>query len=202
MEFLKEILGEELYSQTKEKVDSYNQEHKDKPMKLVNLSEGNYVSKEKFDSKETEINTLKTQIDDANKEIQSYKDMDIDSIKESATNWETKYNDLVKEQKEAKEKSIREERTSAFFNDVKFASESARAGVIAQFNAKDFKYDEETGKFQGASEWLEELKTKDTGAFLSDVANPKFTTNPTAPTVDGSLDSIMNAMGLSEEKTK
>lgn len=196
MEFLKEILGEELYSQTKEKIDSYNQEHKDKPMKLVNLSEGNYVSKEKFDSKETEINTLKTQVDDANREIQSYKDMDIDSIKESASNWETKYNDLVKEQEEAKEKSIREERTNAFFNDVKFASESAKAGVIAQFNAKDFKYDEETQKFQGASEWLEELKTKDTGAFLSEVANPKFTTNPTAPKQSSTNDEIRKAMGL------
>lgn len=200
MEFLKEILGEELYSQTKEKVDSYNQEHKDKPMKLVNLSEGNYVSKDKFDTKETEVNNLKTQIEDANKEIQSYKDMDIDSIKESATNWETKYNDLVKEQKEAKEKSIREERTNAFFNDVKFASESAKAGVIAQFNAKEFNYDEESKKFQGASEWLEELKTKDTGAFLSDVANPKFTTNPSAPIVDGTADELREAMGLSTEK--
>ena len=49
---------------------------------------------------------------------------------------------------------------------------------------------------------VEDLKAKDTGAFLSDVVNPKFTENPTAPTLDGSLDSILNAMGLSEEKTK
>lgn len=200
MEFLKEVLGEELYSQAKEKVDSYNQTHKDKPMKLVDLSEGNYVSKEKFENRGTEINTLKTQIEDANKEIQSYKDMDIDSIKESASNWETKYNDLVKEQKEAKEKSIRDERTNAFFNEVKFASESAKAGVIAQFNDKGFKYDEESNKFLGAKEWLEDLKAKDTGAFLSDVANPKFTDSVNAPTSDSSMDAILNAMGLSEEK--
>ena len=200
MEFLKEILGEELYSQTKEKVDSYNNEHKDKPVKLVNLSEGNYVSKEKFDSKETELTNLKTQIEDANNEIQSYKDMDIDSIKKSAADWETKYNDLVKAQDDAKKESIRAERTNAFFNDVKFASESAKAGVIAEFNKKDFKYDEESNKFLGASEWLEDLKTKDTGAFLSDVANPKFTTNPTAPNNGGSMDDILEAMGLSEDK--
>lgn len=199
MEFLKEILGEELYSQTKEKVDSYNQEHKDKPLKLVDLSEGKYVSKEKFDSKETEITNLKTQIEDANKEIQSYKDMDIDSIKKSADDWKTKYEEMEANQKAEREKSIRNERTNAFFNDVKFASESAKAGVIAQFNEKDFKYDEETGKFQGASEWLEELKTKDTGAFLSNVANPKFTTNPTAPTNAGTHDEIRAAMGLAQK---
>lgn len=200
MEFLKEILGEELYSQTKEKVDSYNQEHKDKPVKLANLSEGNYVSKEKFDSKETEITNLKTQIEDANKEIQSYKDMDIDSIKKSATDWEAKYKELEENQKAEKEKSIRSERTNAFFSDVKFASESAKAGVIAQFNEKDFKYDEQTGKFQGASEWLEELKKNDVGAFQSEVANPKFTTNISAPTSDGSMDRILHAMGLDEKE--
>lgn len=200
MEFLKEVLGEELFSQTKEKVDSYNQEHKDKPIKLANLSEGNYVSKEKFDSKETEISNLKTQIEDANKEIQSYKDMDIDSIKKSAEDWETKFKELEENQKAEKEKSIRDERTNAFFNDVKFASESAKAGVIAQFNAKEFKYDEESGKFQGASEWLEELKKNDVGAFKSEVANPLFTTNISTPTVDGTADALREAMGVPTEK--
>lgn len=147
-----------------------------------------------------EKETLKTQLDSANEEIKSYKDMDIDSIKKSASDWETKYNDLVKEQNDAKEKSIRDERTNAFFNDIKFASESAKAGVIAQFNAKDFKYDEESKKFLGASEWLKDLQEKDSGAFLSEVANPKFTTTPTAPKIDGTADELREAMGLSVEK--
>lgn len=147
-----------------------------------------------------ERDTLKAQLEDANNEIQSYKDMDIDSIKESASNWETKYNDLVKAQEEAKKESIREERTNAFFNEVKFASESAKAGVIAEFNKKDFKYDEESNKFLGASEWLNDLKEKDTGAFLSEVANPRFTATPTAPTSDNSMDDILESMGLSDDK--
>ena len=147
-----------------------------------------------------ERDNLKTQINDANKEIQSYKDMDIDSIKKSAEDWKTKYEEMEANQKAEKEKSIRNERTNAFFNDIKFASESAKAGVIAQFNAKDFKYDEESNKFLGASEWLNDLKEKDSGAFLSDVANPKFTTTPTAPTNDSSMDKILHAMGLDEKK--
>lgn len=147
-----------------------------------------------------EKDNLKTQLDDANNEIKSYKDMDIESIKKSASEWETKYNDLVKEQNDAKERSIREERTNAFFNDIKFASESAKAGVIAQFNAKDFKYDEELKKFLGASEWLKDLQEKDSGAFLSDVANPKFTTTPQAPKEDSTTDQLREAMGLSTDK--
>ena len=149
-----------------------------------------------------EMDTLKTQIDNANKEIQSYKDMDIESIKKSADDWKTKYEEMEANQKAEKEKSIREERTNAFFNDVKFASESAKAGVISQFNQKDFKYDEESQKFLGASEWLNDLKEKDAGAFLSQVANPVFTTNPTAPIVDSSIDELKEAMGLSTEKNK
>nr|DAP03717.1 MAG TPA: minor structural protein [Caudoviricetes sp.] len=149
-----------------------------------------------------ERDTLKSQIDDANKEIQSYKDMDIDGIKKSAEDWKVKYEEMEKNQKAEKEKSLREARTNAFFNDVKFASESAKAGVISQFNQKDFKYDEESQKFLGASEWLNDLKEKDAGAFLSEVANPVFTTNPTAPIVDSSIDELKEAMGLSTEKNK
>lgn len=147
-----------------------------------------------------ERDNLKTQIEDVNKEIQSYKDMDIDSIKKSAEDWKTKYEEMEANQKAEKEKSIRDERTNAFFNDIKFASESAKAGVIAQFNAKDFKYDEDSKKFLGATEWLNDLKEKDSGAFLSDVANPKFTTTPTAPTKPSSMDDVIKAMGIKEEK--
>lgn len=150
----------------------------------------------------TDKDNLQKQLKDANSEIQSYKDMDIASIKKSADDWKTKYEEMEANQKAEKEKSIRDERTNAFFNDVKFASESAKAGVIAEFNKKDFKYDEESKKFLGASEWLNELKDKDSGAFLSDVANPKFTTNPTAPTNTGSMDQILHAMGLDEENKK
>lgn len=152
--------------------------------------------KQKVTELTTENQNLTTQINDANKEIQSYKDMDIDSIKKSAEDWKTKYEEMEANQKAEKEKGIREERTNAFFNDVKFASNAAKEGVIAEFNKKDFKYDEETQKFQGASEWLEELKKNDAGSFVSDVANPKFTTNPTAPTQTNTNDEIRKVMGL------
>ena len=43
----------------------------DKNLNIVNLKEGGYVSKDKFDAKETELTGIKTQLADANKEIQS-----------------------------------------------------------------------------------------------------------------------------------
>lgn len=156
---------------------------------------GKLVTKDK-----EEITALTKQVEDANKEINSYKEMDIDSIKQSASEWETKYNELVENQKAEKEKSIREERTSAFFNDIKFSSEMAKAGVMTKFNEKDFKYDEESESFQGAKEWLEELKKSDSNSFLSDVANPVFSATPTVPNKGSSMDDVLKIMGLDQKE--
>lgn len=156
---------------------------------------GELVTKDK-----EEISKLKKQVEDANSEIKSYKDMDIDSIKKSASDWETKYNELVEQQKAEKEQSIKNERMNEFFKDTKFSSEMAKAGIMAEFNKKDFKYDEETKSFQGATEWLTNLKESDKGSFLSDVVNPKFTTTPSAPTNNSTNDEIRKAMGLGNKE--
>lgn len=163
---------------------------------------GTAISKEqsKIQKVQEDKNNLQKQLEDANKTIQSYKDMDIDSIKKSASDWETKYNELVANQKAEKEQSIRNERVNEFFKDTKFSSEMAKAGVIAEFNKKDFKYDEETKSFQGATEWLNNLKESDKGSFLSDVANPKFTTLPTAPTNTKTNDELRQVMGLANKE--
>ena len=50
MNFLKEILGEELYSQVESKVNEYNgnEANKDKQVKIGNLGTGEYVGKGKY----------------------------------------------------------------------------------------------------------------------------------------------------------
>ncbi len=60
-------------------------------IQVVDVKAGGYVSKEKLDAKITELDGVKQQLSDANTTIQSYKDMDIDGIKQSAKDWETKY---------------------------------------------------------------------------------------------------------------
>lgn len=173
-----------------EKVEAIMKEH------------GTAISKLNTDltNSKNEVQTLKTQIEDANKEIQSYKDMDIDSIKKSANDWETKYNELVANQKAEKEQSIKNERINEFFKDTKFSSEMAKAGVIAEFNRKDFKYDEDTKSFQGAKEWLDGLKGTDKGSFLSDVVNPSFSTVPSAPSNTKTNDELRQVMGLANKE--
>lgn len=61
--------------------------------------------KEKADSadgKDKQIELLDKQLKDANKEIKSYKDMNIDDIKKNAKDWETKFNEQKTEMENLK----------------------------------------------------------------------------------------------------
>ena len=60
MEFLKAILGDDLYKQFEEKVNAYNgnEANKDKQIKIGNLGTGEYVGKGKFDSEIEKLNAL------------------------------------------------------------------------------------------------------------------------------------------------
>ena len=62
MEFLKELLGDDLYSQVEAKLKD------NKDVKLANLASGEYVSKAKYDDKEAELvkaNNTITSLQDA-----------------------------------------------------------------------------------------------------------------------------------------
>lgn len=75
MEFLKLILGEELYNQVTEKVNAYNgnEENKDKQIKIGNLASGEYVGKGKFDALQELANSKDTELATANKLIADLK---------------------------------------------------------------------------------------------------------------------------------
>ena len=68
MEFLKEVLGEELFNQFNEKVNSWNgnEANKEKLVKLANLSTGEYVGKGKFDALNEQLTGKQTELDTAN----------------------------------------------------------------------------------------------------------------------------------------
>ncbi len=157
-EYLKKLFGKDeegndvalTASQLEEKIKA------DKELKIVNLAEGGYVSKEKFDAKETELTGVKGQLQEANDTIQSYKDMDIEGIKQSAADWEQKYN---QDTEALKTKLAAQERTHAeemFISGYDFTSKAARDGVMAAFRAKEFELKD--GSFTGAKEFMDGLK--------------------------------------------
>lgn len=68
MEFLKTILGEELYKQFETAVNAYNgnEANKDKQIKLADLGSGEYVSKGKYSTLEAENQTNASKLTEAN----------------------------------------------------------------------------------------------------------------------------------------
>ena len=68
MEFLKEILGEELYKQFETAINAHNgnEANKDKKVKLENINSGNYVSKLKYDDIMQQLTGKNTELETAN----------------------------------------------------------------------------------------------------------------------------------------
>ena len=75
MDFLKEILGEELFKQFAQVINAYNgdEANKDKQVKIANLSTGEYVSKAKYDSLSTDLTGKQSELDKANSLIDELK---------------------------------------------------------------------------------------------------------------------------------
>ncbi len=79
MDFLKSILGEDLFSQVESKLNEHNgnEANKENQIKLANLGGGDYVAKGKYDSEIERLNTLlsgkSTELDNANGLIEQLK---------------------------------------------------------------------------------------------------------------------------------
>lgn len=140
----------------------------DQGLKLVNLNDGGYVSKDKFDAKETELSGIRKSLDDANATIKSYTDMDVEGIKKSAKEWEDKYNADTKALKEQMEAQERSHQTDMFLSGYKYTSKAAQAGIRAEFEKQGFKLKD--GIFQGASDYMKGLMEQEDykGAFVID----------------------------------
>ena len=150
----------------------------DKALKLVNLADGGYVSKEKFDAKETELSGLREQLTAANETIKSYTEMDVEGIKKSVADWEKKYkhDTAALNQKIAdNERAYQEE---LFLRGYKFTSKAAAEGIKAEFVKRQFPFEE--GSFIGAKEFMDKLKVDEDykAAFAVETPAPDPDTDP------------------------
>lgn len=169
-EFIKKLFG--TTEDGKQEALTWNELEKkieaDSKLKLVNLSDGGYVSKDKFDAKDTELSGVRKSLEEANSQIKAFTDQntDIDSIKKAAQEWETKYNadtNALKAQIEAQERS---HQTDMFLSSYKYTSKAAQSGIRADFEKQNFKLKD--GIFQGAQEYMKGLMENDDykGAFV------------------------------------
>ena len=109
---------------------------------------------------------LKTQLSEANTQIQSFKEMDIDGIKASAEEWKTKYETDTKALNEKIAAKDYDYAIKDFMSNYKFIDDDVKETVINKFKAKEFKLEE--GKFLGGEEFMKEYKENHKSLFVSD----------------------------------
>lgn len=91
MEFLKDVLGVDLYNQVAEALKGH-----EKDIKLANLATGDYVSKGKYDS---DLQAKDTRIAELTKEVQDYDGVDVKKLQQDVADWQKKYTDDIRAEK-------------------------------------------------------------------------------------------------------
>lgn len=166
-------------------------------------TEINKLSKD-LDTATTERDDLKTQLSNANTEIQSYKEMDVEGIKQKINDWETKYETDTKAlQKKLAQKDY-DHTIEKMVEGLKFSSTSAKKTFTNDLIAKELKI--ENNNLLGFDDFVKEYKESDPGAFVPE-EDPETKKKPSfgspTPGEEGGtseLDDIMSVMGINNEK--
>ena len=162
MEFLKETFGTEAltYEQFLEKING------NKKIKLANLADGQYISKEKYGSLETELSTVKGQLDAANNKIAGFESMDVETIKKEAADWKSQYETETSALKQKLEDQKYEFAAKRYADGLKFTSESARRAFVTDLMNKKLQMQDDA--ILGADDFKAKYAEADPGAFVTD----------------------------------
>ena len=123
------------------------------------------------DSYKLKAEYLETQVNDANTEIQKFKDMDIDGIKKAADDWK----ETAEKAKADADKQISQMKfdyaLSAALTGAKAKNTKA---VKALLDMDGLKFNDNDGKIVGLDEQLAQIKTDNDYLFESDEPAPEF----------------------------
>lgn len=170
MEFLKEILGDELYAQFAEKVNAHNgnEANKDKLIKLANLASGEYVGKGKYEALEAELTGNKAELLTANNLIAELKKGTAgnENLQNKIADYETQVNDLQKQLQETKVKAalkvalLSEKAVDVDYLSYKINEKMKEQGKILELD--------ENEHIKGIDEMLSGLKVQFPNQFAAD----------------------------------
>lgn len=172
MEFLKDILGDDLYTQVETKINAHNEGNKDKQVKIANLGNGDYVSRSKYDTLQTDLQNQKDLLKTANAEIDSYKSMDIDAIKKSAEDYKTKYETAEKDYQAKISQMEYDNKLDKYVDTLNLKNDIYKNAVISQIKEKELKFDGDV--LLGGEELVKVFKEKYAEAFVDTKPKPTF----------------------------
>lgn len=164
MEWLKEILGEELYNQLIAAIKTHNEkpENKDKQVELADLGKGDYISKEKYSALETDNGSLAEQL----KTAQGL----IDDLKKGTSGDEALQGKIGEYEKtiDTLQKQLKQEKLDAAVKIALLESKCKDVDYIAfKLKEKGELSLDESGKVKGMEDKLAALKTQFPSQFES-----------------------------------
>ena len=177
MEFLKDVLGEELFEQVSSKINEYNgnEANKDKQLKLANLSTGEYVGKGKHDALQALLDGQKSELDKANGLIAELQKGTKDNagLQEKITAYEAEKAQLQAELQETKLKSaIKVALLSEKAVDVDYLTYKLNEKLKEKGDALEL---DENENIKGWDDMLSGLKTQFPKYFGTNGAGEDFT---------------------------
>lgn len=155
--------------------------------KFVDLSEGNYVSKKKYEddisSRDTQISTLNDTISTRDKDLTGLKSQleaagtDVEKLSQLTGEFDslkTKYDADTKAYKAQLKKQAYEFAVKEFANSKKFSSNAAKRDFIQSMIAKELKMEDD--KILGADDFVTAYTTNNADAFVAET--PKEPESP------------------------
>ncbi len=169
MEFLKELLGADLYSQVESKINEHNgnEANKDNQIKIGNLGKGDYVSKAKHDALQELLNGKETELTSANTLIAELKKSTKgnDDLQGKITGYETQVADLQKQLAETKiDSAIKVALLSAKATDVPYLTFKLQEKLKEEGRTLEL---DDNGTIKGWDDLLSGLQTQLPNQFES-----------------------------------
>ncbi len=127
---------------------------------------------EKVKTLEIEVNNTKELLTNANKEIDSYKSMDIDAIKKSAEDYKTKYETAENDYKAKIAEMELNNKLEKYVDGLNLKNDIYKNAVISQIKEKELKFDGDT--LLGGEELVKGFKEKYAEAFVDTKPKPTF----------------------------
>lgn len=138
------------------------------------------VEKAKGDlaTKITEVETLQGQLITANKEIEDFKELDVDGIKKAADDYKIKFEAAEQKAKEEIDKIKYEHSLIEYLNKFEFTNDRIKNSIKEDMKSKEFKLEE--GTFLGADDYMKLLQENEPESFKleEDKEKPPTFTRP------------------------
>lgn len=127
---------------------------------------------EKIKTLEAEVNNTKELLTNANKEIDSYKSMDIEAIKKSAEDYKTKYETAEKDYQAKISQMEYDNKLGKYVDGLNLKNDIYKKEVISRIKEKELKFDGDT--LLGGEELVKGFKEQYAEAFNDTKPKPTF----------------------------